>query len=293
MTTISRKSDEQYKVVNAIINTLRSGDCVAYVSTGNGGAGFGIWCPAEEDMALREYLLHFSRVDEVDAEDENELCADWKDYDHFDDSFDFYELSETGSDNPFRIQVMINPDMYVNSHELRDMITDDQDGLDGEEITSGSNGYPLNLRGAVVGFDSYKQAEQIASLYGVEVVSLRRRDGWQLYESLGRAYEDYDMMDVYDCDCNHSIYGDAAEFVKTIDEVMADADEDDFEGDYSDFMARMQSLKDRVLAENTDGRFFLVPCDEWDAYKLIDRKAASYSYDVWTYDIALDCSVID
>lgn len=293
MTTISRKSDEQYKVVNAIINTLRSGDCVAYVSTGNGGAGFGLWHPADEDMELRKHLLHFSRVDDIDVEDDEELCADWKDYDHFDDSFDFYELSETGSDNPFRIQVMINPDMYVNSHELRDMITDDQDGLSGEEITSGSNGYPSNLRGAVVGFASYEQAEQIASLYGVEVVSLRRRDGWQFYESQGCAYEDYDMMDVYDCDCNYSIYADEDEFVATIDEVMNEADEDDFDGDYSDFMARMQSLKDRVLDEDTDGRFFLFPCDDWDAYELIDRKAAHYSYDVWTYDIALDCSVID
>lgn len=293
MTTVSRKSDEQYKVVNSIINTLRSGDCVAYVSTGNGGAGFGIWSPSDEDMELRNHLLHFSRVDEVDAEDDEELCADWKDYDQFDASFDFYELTEEGSDNPFRIQVMINPDMYVNSHELRDMITDDQDGLTGEEITSGINGYPSHLRGAVVGFASYKQAEQIANLYGVEVVSLRRRDGWQFYESLGRAYEDYDMMDVYDCDCNYSIYADADEFVATIDEVMNEADEDDFDGDYSDFMARMQSLKDRVMDEDTDGRFFLVPCDDWDAYELIDRKAASYSYDVWTYDIALDCSVID
>lgn len=288
----TRHSDEQYKVVNSIINTLRRGDCVAYVSTGNGGSGFGFWKPSDEDMELRKHLLHFARVKSLDVDDDEELCEDWKDSDYFDKSLDFYELSETGMNNPFRIQVMIDPFMYVNSYELRDMIVEDHDDLTSVEITSGINGYPRNLHGAVVGFYSYEQAAQIAELYGVEVVSLRRRDGWHFYESQGAVYNNYDMMDVYENDGNYSIYTDSSEFVETIDMVMSDTDEEDYEDDYSDFMSRMQCLKDQVTNENTDGKFFLVPCDDWNAYQLIDLKASHYYEDVWTFDIALDCSTI-
>lgn len=281
-----------YKVVNAIINTLRRGDCVAYISDGNGGAGFGLWYPSEENMELREYLLHFKQVDSLDVEDEEKLCDDWEDYDGFDRSLDFYELSEDDTQNPFRIQVMVNPDMYVNSHNLRDMIVDDHDGLDAVEITEGINGYPKSIRGAVVGVSSYEQAEHIANLYGVEVVSLRRRDGWQFYESQGNIYNDYDMMDVYSDEYDVRVYSDAEDFIASeIDSVMDETDEEDFDGDYSEFMVDLQSLKDRIFAENTDGKIFIVPVGNISNYELIPRTESHFHEDIWTYDIALDCLI--
>lgn len=285
-------ANEHYKVVNAITNTLRRGDCVAFVSDGNGGAGFGLWKPSDEDMELREYLLHFKQVDSLDVEDEEKLCDDWEDYDGFDRSLDFYELAEDDTQNPFRIQVMVNPDMYVNSHDLRDMIVDDHDGLDAVEITEGINGYPKSIRGAVVGVSSYEQAEHIAKLYGVGVVSLRRRDGWHFYESQGTIYEDYDMMNVYSDECSLSVYSDAEDFVvNEIDSVMDETDEEDFDGDYSEFMADLQNLKDRIFAENTDGKIFIVPVGNISNYELIPRTESHFHEDVWTYDIALDCLI--
>ena len=58
-------------------------------------------------------------------------------------------------------------------------------GLDYRTVTSGRNGYPSDLRKAVV-FDTQDETEDFANEIGGEVVLLHRRDGWSLWESLGR-----------------------------------------------------------------------------------------------------------
>lgn len=57
-------------------------------------------------------------------------------------------------------------------------------------ITSGCNGYPSNLREAVV-FDTQDEAESFAREIGGDVVLLQRRDGWQYYEELGIIFLPY------------------------------------------------------------------------------------------------------
>ena len=50
------------------------------------------------------------------------------------------------------------------------------------ETTTGNNGYPQNLKHAIVGFESFEQAQEIAEKYGLRIESFRRKDGWQLWE---------------------------------------------------------------------------------------------------------------
>jgi hypothetical protein len=55
------------------------------------------------------------------------------------------------------------------------------EGLDFIETTSERNGYPSNLKGAIIGFESFKQAEEIAEKYELEIQSFEKKDGWALW----------------------------------------------------------------------------------------------------------------
>ena len=59
-------------------------------------------------------------------------------------------------------------------------------GIDLVETTEGSNGYPLNIDKAFIGFDNFQEAFSFAIKNGLEVVSLCRRDGHYFYQSEGR-----------------------------------------------------------------------------------------------------------
>lgn len=53
------------------------------------------------------------------------------------------------------------------------------------ETTSESNGYPRNLQYALIGFDNFEQAQQIADEYGLSIEIFHSRDGWQLWYRTG------------------------------------------------------------------------------------------------------------
>jgi len=284
----TRPSDLQFKVINAVINTLRDLDSVAYVSGGNGGSGFGLFSPSDDFQILRKQLWDFDLCEDIDVDDEDfgTLFNDWAEYEEFDSSFDFYELSNCKG---LRLQVMVNPNNYVNSHELRDMITEDYPELSDVETTQGRNGYPRNLRGAVIGFSSWDQAAQISDLYGAEVVALRKRDGWQFYEVCGSIYEDFNLAEVYADDPNYTVFHSLADFIEFIEERMSELDADD---DEDGTLPELQCLRDELnaLPDLSGDQFVLVPYSPKD-YEILNSSVAHYSEDVWTHDIALDCTI--
>ena len=53
-----KKSSEFYKVVNAVINTLNHGECVVYVSGGQGGSGEGMFDCDEDNDKVRDSLAN-------------------------------------------------------------------------------------------------------------------------------------------------------------------------------------------------------------------------------------------
>lgn len=57
------------------------------------------------------------------------------------------------------------------------------------ETTSEYNGYPSNIKKALIGFDDFASAERVAGKYGMNIEFFTKRDGWQLYYRTGsRAY---------------------------------------------------------------------------------------------------------
>ena len=63
----------------------------------------------------------------------------------------------------------------------------EQFGLDIASVTSSANGYPQNVQLALVGFDNFEQAEEVASANGLTIVSLYKRFGWKLWTEQGKA----------------------------------------------------------------------------------------------------------
>ncbi|WP_289091536.1 hypothetical protein [uncultured Bacteroides sp.] len=57
------------------------------------------------------------------------------------------------------------------------------------ETTSAMNGYPQSIKKALIGFDTFEQAERIANEYGLSIELFTKNDGWQLYyRTNNRAY---------------------------------------------------------------------------------------------------------
>lgn len=282
-----KHSADFYKVVNAVINTLSQGDCVAYVSGGQGGSGFGLFGPDEDFRELRMHLLDdYSSVSEIDSADPDELDEVWNDYKEFDSSFDFYNLANGKS----YLQVMVNPDNYVSSYDLRDMISDDYE-LECAEITEGMNGYPRGLRGCVLlngGDTTIEGAQAIADLYGVQLVSLRRKDGWDLWECQGNAYELYDyeeFLNSHDdniyCFVTFSGYYDAlVEFAEEVE----DEEERQKLLDFAD------TIEEKEMGEN---EFIWVNSSNLTHYETEKEHCDHFSYDTWNYCLALDCMISD
>ncbi len=61
----------------------------------------------------------------------------------------------------------------------------DREGLEYIETTTGRNGYPENIQGAIIGFETYDQAEEIAAKYGFDIELFKTRYGWQFWEQCG------------------------------------------------------------------------------------------------------------
>lgn len=158
-------------------------------------------------------------------------------------------------------------------------------GLDLIETTSDGTGYPRDLKYAVIGFETFDEAQELADRYGLTVREFTRRDGWQLWVRGGRAWGEYDYEQVMS-------EGYANENVQTYRH-------NDAENVMSDLREHLQyaSLRDmKILIENTEEVLeklddcqpdeFIVTCSgEYDATYL--RKTMSYSYDSSRYAIGI------
>lgn len=285
-----RHSIDFYKVVNAVINTLRQQYDVFYATCGNGGSGIGMFSPNDDWDVIRRDLLSYDRCEELEDEDilnyfDNKLDSDKGDY-------IFWQLTKLGEQNPATIQIAINPDNYITkSYDLRDMICDDLN-LEAAEITTGINGYPSGLRGCVLLCGSGKTIEQMQELtemYGVELVSLHRRDGWQLWECEGRKDDLYDYAEYMDIRNDNLHWWNTAKAY--VDELQEYAEQESDEKRKQEFFDAADKVGGLKLGNNE----FLY-CSEGYPYltnpEKADRMVDHFSYDTHNYTLALDCRII-
>ena len=120
-----KHSADFYKVVNAVLNTLRQGGSVPYYMVANSSEG-GAYTPEDDFRELRLSLLAYNTADDDEDVADQNFRSEHSDC-------DIWTLFRG---NDF-ICLAIDPDNYItSSYDLRDMIADDYD-LECAEITEG------------------------------------------------------------------------------------------------------------------------------------------------------------
>jgi hypothetical protein len=61
----------------------------------------------------------------------------------------------------------------------------EENNLEYTETTSERNGYPSNIQGAIIGFDTFEQAEKIAKEENLSIMVLQKKEGQALWYRTG------------------------------------------------------------------------------------------------------------
>lgn len=156
-------------------------------------------------------------------------------------------------------------------------------GLTIIETTSEGNGYPKNLKKAVVGFETLEEAEEFAKENGGEVIELVKKAGQQLWSRGSRAWEPFDMQKVYDDDpcCEMYFCGDEERFTDYVKEQISEMN--DF-ALIKSFVDEKEKIWDEFGTLGED-EFILVRDGEFE--EVVDCKRMYYEYDNTYYRIGV------
>lgn len=160
----------------------------------------------------------------------------------------------------------------------------EEEGFDIIETTTGTNGYPRNLKHAIVGFENFEDAKDLAEKYGLNVESFRKKDGWQLWNrdnanmyapylnsasKFGDVYEEYSKMD-------------EEEFFET--EINYNIDNfQDFDS-LNKFISNKKEIWEEI--ENMEDDEIVITC-YGDYHRTIKRESMEFSHDTWNYVIGV------
>lgn len=158
------------------------------------------------------------------------------------------------------------------------------EGLELVSTTTGMNGYPQNVNYALIGLDDFQQAETLVKKYPcLEIVTLHKRDGWQLWDF--KARNTYQAMQV-----EASWYGDDYEILNCSSKEYFD----DFVVPNLTYMKDLEELECYVAhhkkimehLDDLDEGCSLVLCNG-NYHDEIKTETMRWNHDVHTYEIAL------
>lgn len=157
-------------------------------------------------------------------------------------------------------------------------------GLDVVETTSAMNGYPQQLRKAIIGMDDFTEAERIAKKYGLGITTLYRRDGWQLWvRNSNTTYEPLRITsENYGGSYAHYEGGDTRSFLE--DEFKPFLSEFDSWDDLQKFIDQKRKVMNHI--KMADASEWVITQDG-EYYQTISKESMSWSHDTHNYVIAL------
>ena len=159
-----------------------------------------------------------------------------------------------------------------------------QNGLELIETTSERNGYPSHLEYAIIGFDSFEQAEKIAKDNGLAIQIFEKRDGWQLYYRTGNSAHEPFKNGADDYGDNYSEFcsADADTFYEK--EVKPFLDNfDDFDS-LSDFLKKKKEILEELELVDEDEKIIT---SDGCYYETIKKTSMSFYFDTKTSVIGL------
>lgn len=174
-----------------------------------------------------------------------------------------------------------------------------QPQFDTVEVTQGTNGYPSRIYNVIVA-DTYSELMSAQATGAYELIMIRKRDGWALWESLGSHYgnllnmpaDDSDTVIAYrqGDDINQiafdHVVGSYTSTSYALSDAYPNATIDELISILNEWRERISEIVDSV----TEGK----DCDIWmdnpnptSVDFVVDAESETYRSDVWTYRLAL------
>lgn len=159
-----------------------------------------------------------------------------------------------------------------------------ENGLQLIETTASRTGYPKCLRKAIIGFDTFEEAEKLAKENGLSIEIFQKREGWDLWYRTGStAYEPFrrsaeDFSDDYSEFCKD----DLVDFYENEVQPMV-SDFESFDALRS-FLDQKEKIQDEI--EDAEDDEIVITCSG-EYYDTIKERTMEYSYDSHSYAIGL------
>lgn len=152
------------------------------------------------------------------------------------------------------------------------------------ETTSANNGYPENIKKALIGLENFEQAEELSKKYGLSIETFTKKDGWQLYYRTGdRVLSAIEISEEQFGD-NYRAYtfADLKTFYE--DEVQSRINEFNNFEDVEEFLANKKKIYEAI--ENADSNEIVLTCDD-EYYDTVKKFTMCHYYDTKTTVIGL------
>lgn len=159
-----------------------------------------------------------------------------------------------------------------------------ENGLELIETTSERNGYPANLKYAIIGFNSFEEAEKIAKDNNLSIEIFTKNDGWQLYYRTGnRVHEPFkngadNYGDIYSELSSEDVDTFYEEEVKPCIDNFNDLDS------LSDFIKNQKEILEKLELIGDDEK--IITCDGC-YYETIQKTSMNFYFDTKTSVIGL------
>ena len=159
-----------------------------------------------------------------------------------------------------------------------------ENGLQLIETTASRTGYPERLQKAIIGFDTFEQAEELAKENGLSIEFSRKRDGWNFWYRTGStAYEPFRRSaEDFGDDYSEFSKDDLEDFYENEVQPMV-SDFESFDALRS-FLDQKEKIQDEI-EDAEDDEIVITCCGEY--YDTIKERTMAYSYDSHSYAIGL------
>ena len=166
------------------------------------------------------------------------------------------------------------------------------------------NGYPQGMYNVVVG-DTMTELNALQAEHGGELVMLKQRAGWDMWNNLGSHYGNLLNMKASDSDtviryrggdvdaiAYEYVVGDYDSAAKALAEIKNHMTFEDCISQLATWKERISEIVD-CITEGEDCDLWLGNPDPTYVDFYVDAESVSYTTDVWTYRIALKTENID
>ncbi|MFC5046882.1 hypothetical protein ACFSTE_10915 [Aquimarina hainanensis] len=130
------------------------------------------------------------------------------------------------------------------------------------ETTDGSNGYPSNIKGAIIGFENYEEAKKLSDRFpGLSIESFFKRDGWNFYKRTNqKCFEPFQNSEE-DYGDNHNLFTTDENFyedeIKPLLEEMGDLTSlKELISAKEEILEEIQALEEGEAVITYEGRYF-------------------------------------